>query len=73
MTLLIHSQHTSKLHDPNNHHHSTPNHCCERLLMGWKQGVTTIGMMTKQSKHNNENDNDNDNNDDNNDAPLHST
>jgi hypothetical protein len=39
---LIHSWHTSKLHDSDHHHHSTPNRRCEQLLTGWKQGATKM-------------------------------
>jgi hypothetical protein len=27
------------------HHHSTPNHHCEQLLAGWKQGVRTVSKQ----------------------------
>jgi hypothetical protein len=26
------------------HHHNTPNRCCEQLLVGWKRGGMGIGM-----------------------------
>jgi hypothetical protein len=42
---------TSKLHNPDHHHHSTPNHRREQLLAGWKQGVRTASKQPQLPQH----------------------
>jgi hypothetical protein len=42
---------TSKLHNPDHHHHSTPNHRREQLLVGWKQGARTVSKQPQPPQH----------------------
>ena len=40
--------HPLPLHGDGHHHNSTPNHCREQLLMGWKQGAIGQGQRGAQ-------------------------
>jgi len=41
----------SKLHNPDHHHHSTPNHRREQLLAGWKRGARTASRQPQPLQH----------------------